>query len=156
LQIKWDYKKKLTNVTCGQNSEYVAGDIHTVTTICQKVNVIGLITMQTEVSSERTHKPEEELHAASKCLKVNHVIQRTLLPYMPKHRHANDGIYEGYEGQQCTNIEESWQGDHQCEQQLPNAFSCLYSPTVCVNDRWAPISQTNHKINVHKYLIRIN
>lgn len=65
--------------------------------------------MELELCSDRMHKPEEELHAPSKCLKVDHVIQCTLLPDMPKHRHANDGIYESYKGQQCTNIEERWQ-----------------------------------------------
>jgi hypothetical protein len=48
---------------------------------------------------------------------------------MPKHRHANDGIYESYKGQQCTNIEERWQWDHQGKQQFSDAFRCLYNPT---------------------------
>jgi hypothetical protein len=65
--------------------------------------------MQTEVSSDRTHKPEEELHASSKRLEVDHVIQRSLLLHVPKHRHANDGVDESYKGQQSTNIEESRQ-----------------------------------------------
>jgi hypothetical protein len=78
-------------------------------TMLQRVKVMGFVTMENELNSDRMHKPEEKLHAPSECLKVDHVIQRTLLPDMPKHRHANDGIYESYKGQQCTNIEESWQ-----------------------------------------------
>jgi hypothetical protein len=70
---------------------------------------MGFVAMETELNSHRMHKPEEELHAPSKRLKVDHVIQRTLLPDVPKHGHANNGIYERYERQEGADIEKSWQ-----------------------------------------------
>lgn len=103
-------KDQQINALCRQNSRvYGSIYIYIVNTILQRVKVTGFLTTEIELSSDRMHKPEEELHASSKCLEVDHVVQRTLLPNMPEHRHANDGIYKSYKGQQCTNIEESWQ-----------------------------------------------
>ena len=76
--------------------------------------------------------PEEKLHGPAKCLKVDQIIQGSLVLDVAKDGHSNNCIDESDKSQQSSDIEQSWERNNKREEQLPNSFSSLEPQTLLI------------------------
>ena len=51
-----------------------------------------------------------------------------LMLNMSKDCHSNDWINEGYQSQECSNVEKGREGDNEGKEELSDAFGCLDEP----------------------------
>lgn len=58
------------------------------------------------VPSGARHQPEEQQHAASERLEIDHLVDGPRMGDVTKQGHAYDGVDEGDEGQQGANVEQ--------------------------------------------------
>jgi hypothetical protein len=77
------------------------------------------------VPSGARHQPEQEQHAATKRLKVDHFIDGARMNHVTKQGHADDGVNERDEGQQGANIEQGRQGDDQSKKKFADSLCRL-------------------------------
>ena len=55
-------------------------------------------------------------------LKIDYVIDRSVVNDVTKTAHADDSVYEHDEEQKSCNVDQGWEGYDQREQQFPNAL----------------------------------
>ena len=80
----------------------------------------------------RIFLPEQKLHGAAKSLKVDQIIQSSLVLDMAEDGHSNNCIDESDKSQKSSDIEQSWERNNKREEQLPNSFSSLEPQTLLI------------------------
>ena len=72
--------------------------------------------------------PEQKLHRSSEGLKVDLIIERSLVLDVAKQGHPNDGVDERDEGKQGSNVKQRRKGYNQCKEQFPDSLGGFDQP----------------------------
>ena len=92
---------------------------------CESLQITSVTSIDRAIFCWARSKPEEDEHAPGKGLKVDRGVDSPIVSNVSEEGCAEDGIDECDEQEECSDVEESRQGNGQSKQQLSDPLRSL-------------------------------